>query len=80
MSFDGKYHQELNEGDSLHVTMSIYPVPSICATDQIQDWFDSLGECLHWNVRKQQKNFETDLASLDSQEVAAALEDDKANA
>jgi hypothetical protein len=47
---------------------------------QIQDWFDSLGECLHWNVRKQQKNFETDLASLDSQEVAAALEDDKANA
>lgn len=40
---------------SLRVTTSIYPVPSICAQDQISDWFDSLAECLHWNVRKSQK-------------------------
>ena len=40
---------------SLHVTTSIYPVPSICAQDQISDWFASLAECLHWNVRKKQK-------------------------
>lgn len=40
---------------SLRVTTSIYPVPSICAQDQISDWFDSLAECLHWNVRKRQK-------------------------
>lgn len=59
---------------SLQVTTSIYPVPSICAQDQISDWFDSLAECLHWNVRKRQKHFEelSDLAhskyedSLDS--------------
>lgn len=30
-------------------------MPSICAQDQISDWFDSLAECLHWNVRKSQK-------------------------
>ena len=43
---------------SLHVTTSIYPVPSICAQDQISDWFASLAECLHWNVRKKQKHLE----------------------
>ncbi|XP_055601315.1 NAD kinase-like isoform X2 [Uranotaenia lowii] len=55
VSFDGRNRQELLHGDSLHVTTSIYPVPSICAQDQISDWFDSLAECLHWNVRKRQK-------------------------
>ena len=48
----------LEHGDSLHVTTSIYPVPSICAQDQISDWFASLAECLHWNVRKKQKHFD----------------------
>lgn len=43
---------------SLRVTTSIYPVPSICAQDQISDWFDSLAECLHWNVRKGQKSLD----------------------
>uniref|UniRef100_A0A336KA94 NAD(+) kinase n=1 Tax=Culicoides sonorensis TaxID=179676 RepID=A0A336KA94_CULSO len=55
VSFDGRSRQELRHGDSLRVTTSIYPVPSICAQDQISDWFDSLAECLHWNVRKRQK-------------------------
>jgi hypothetical protein len=26
--------------------------------DQITDWFDSLAECLHWNVRKKQKHLD----------------------
>ena len=71
VSFDGRKRQELCHGDSLRVTTSIYPIPSICAQvrknwdseifscfcnaifsqDQITDWFDSLAECLHWNVR-----------------------------
>ncbi|KAH8421068.1 hypothetical protein KR222_009704 [Zaprionus bogoriensis] len=55
VSFDGRNDQELNHGDNLRVTTSIYPVPSICAQDQISDWFDSLAEGLHWNVRKRQK-------------------------
>ncbi|XP_050522732.1 NAD kinase-like isoform X2 [Daktulosphaira vitifoliae] len=64
VSFDGRNQQELCADDSLRVTTSIYPVPSICAQDQISDWFDSLAECLHWNVRKRQKHFEelSDLA------------------
>lgn len=36
----------------------MYPVPSICSQDQISDWFDSLAECLHWNVRKRQKHLD----------------------
>ncbi|XP_030380258.1 NAD kinase-like isoform X3 [Scaptodrosophila lebanonensis] len=55
VSFDGRNDQELHHGDSLRVTTSIYPVPSICSQDQITDWFDSLAEGLHWNVRKRQK-------------------------
>lgn len=43
---------------SLRITTSVYPVPSICSEDQISDWFDSLGECLHWNVRKRQKHLD----------------------
>ncbi|XP_022256169.1 NAD kinase-like isoform X2 [Limulus polyphemus] len=58
VSFDGRHQQELKVGDSLKVTMSIYPVPSICAQDQISDWFDSLAECLHWNVRRKQRQFD----------------------
>lgn len=66
------------------MTTSIYPVPSICAQDQISDWFDSLAECLHWNVRKRQKHLDelTDLThsssndTLDSLEQAELLEKD----
>jgi len=64
VSFDGRKRQELCHGDSLRVNTSIYPIPSICAQDQISDWFDSLAECLHWNVRKKQKHLDelTDLS------------------
>merc|ERR1712241_314470 len=55
VSFDGRRRQELEHGDSLHVTTSIYPVPSICSQDQISDWFASLADCLHWNERKKQR-------------------------
>jgi len=58
VSFDGRKRQELCHGDSLRVTTSIYPIPSICAQDQISDWFDSLAECLHWNVRKKQNKLD----------------------
>ncbi|KAK3854917.1 hypothetical protein Pcinc_038647, partial [Petrolisthes cinctipes] len=58
VSFDGRHQQELMVGDSLRVTTSIYPVPSICAEDQIADWFASLDECLRWNDRKRQRHFD----------------------
>lgn len=37
------------------VVTSSCPVPSINNTGHVTDWFDSLAECLHWNVRKEQK-------------------------
>ncbi|XP_011161167.1 NAD kinase isoform X3 [Solenopsis invicta] len=78
VSFDGRNRQELRHGDSLKVTTSIYPVPSICATDQITDWFDSLAECLHWNVRKRQKHLDelSDLAHSSSNDTLDSLDRD----
>ncbi|XP_030768014.1 NAD kinase-like isoform X2 [Sitophilus oryzae] len=76
VSFDGRNRQELVHGDSLRVTTSIYPVPSICAHDQITDWFDSLAECLHWNVRKRQKHLDelTDLTHSSSNDTLDSLD------
>ncbi|XP_025413247.1 NAD kinase-like isoform X5 [Sipha flava] len=73
VSFDGRNQQELCADDSLRVTTSIYSVPSICAQDQITDWFDSLAECLHWNVRKRQKHFE-ELSDLTHSKYDDALD------
>ncbi|KAK9745430.1 ATP-NAD kinase N-terminal domain [Popillia japonica] len=76
VSFDGRNRQELLHGDSLRVTTSIYPLPSICAQDQISDWFDSLAECLHWNVRKRQKHLDelTDLTHSSSDDTLDSIE------
>ncbi|XP_065133165.1 NAD kinase b isoform X1 [Paramisgurnus dabryanus] len=54
VSFDGRKRQEIRHGDSIKITTSCYPVPSICCHDLVYDWFESLAECLHWNVRKKQ--------------------------
>lgn len=40
---------------SIHITTSIYPVPCVNSDNQIADWFGSLAECLHWNVRQRQR-------------------------
>ncbi|XP_035207643.1 NAD kinase-like isoform X3 [Stegodyphus dumicola] len=76
VSFDGRNRQELRHGDSLRVTMSIYPIPSICAQDQISDWFDSLAECLHWNVRKKQRQLDeySDLVHSSSSDTIDSLD------
>ncbi|XP_075676368.1 NAD kinase-like isoform X1 [Dermatophagoides pteronyssinus] len=73
VSFDGRNRQEIKVGDSVRVTTSIYPVPSICSEDQISDWFDSLAECLHWNVRQKQKQFDeySDLIHSSSSSVSS---------
>ncbi|KAF8793222.1 NAD kinase-like isoform X3 [Argiope bruennichi] len=78
VSFDGRKRQELRHGDSLRVTMSIYPIPSICAQDQISDWFDSLAECLHWNVRKRQKQLD-EYSDLVHSTSSSLLLDDEPN-
>ena len=67
----------INFLSSLHVTTSIYPVPSICAQDQISDWFASLAECLHWNVRKKQKAMD-ELSDL-SRSSSMAIENESSS-
>uniref|UniRef100_A0A3B4A4Q0 NAD(+) kinase n=1 Tax=Periophthalmus magnuspinnatus TaxID=409849 RepID=A0A3B4A4Q0_9GOBI len=54
VSFDGRKRQEIQHGDCIKITTSCYPVPSICCYDLVYDWFESLAQCLHWNVRKRQ--------------------------
>uniref|UniRef100_A0A2K6RHY7 NAD(+) kinase n=1 Tax=Rhinopithecus roxellana TaxID=61622 RepID=A0A2K6RHY7_RHIRO len=58
VSFDGRKRQEIRHGDSISITTSCYPLPSICVRDPVSDWFESLAQCLHWNVRKKQTHFE----------------------
>lgn len=58
VSFDGRKRQEIRHGDSISITTSCYPLPSICVRDPVSDWFESLAQCLHWNVRKKQSQFE----------------------
>jgi len=54
-SFDGGARTHLRKDDRLTVTTSAFPFPVICADHPVTDWFDSLAQCLHWNVRKLQK-------------------------
>jgi NAD+ kinase len=53
-SVDGRNCTELKLGYHLTITTSEFPVPSICRSDQINDWFEGLATCLHWNQRQKQ--------------------------
>ena len=53
--FDGQRRQRLERGDSLKVSMSPHPMPTINKNDQTDDWFLSLGRCLSWNERIEQR-------------------------
>ncbi|XP_010269060.1 PREDICTED: NAD kinase 2, chloroplastic-like isoform X2 [Nelumbo nucifera] len=55
VSFDGKRRQQLSRGDSVRISMSEHPLPTINKSDQTGDWFRSLIRCLNWNERLDQK-------------------------
>ena len=55
VSMDGRNKQQLYPGDSVSISSSEWPVPTICSTDQSKDWFQSLHSMLNWNDRKAQK-------------------------
>ncbi|CAI5987727.1 unnamed protein product [Closterium sp. NIES-65] len=59
VSFDGKKRQQLSRGDSVRISMSAHPVPTVNKRDQTDDWFASLVRCLNWNERMEQKGFNT---------------------
>ncbi|XP_042806534.1 NAD kinase isoform X1 [Panthera leo] len=68
VSFDGRKRQEIRHGDSISITTSCYPLPSICVRDPVSDWFESLAQCLHWNVRKKQAYFEEEEEEEDEED------------
>ncbi|XP_052226903.1 NAD kinase-like isoform X4 [Dreissena polymorpha] len=72
VSFDGRNRQEIHQGESVRITTAQFPLPAVCAKDQIEDWFDRLGECLHWNVRKTQKQFVSSDAYSDTSLVSTS--------
>lgn len=55
VSFDGKRRQQLSRGDSVRISMSKHPLPTVNKSDQTGDWFHSLIRCLNWNERQDQK-------------------------
>ncbi|TVU26227.1 hypothetical protein EJB05_28764 [Eragrostis curvula] len=55
VSFDGKRRQQLSRGDSVRISMSQHPLPTVNKYDQTGDWFRSLIRCLNWNERLDQK-------------------------
>ncbi|CAL5391463.1 unnamed protein product [Camellia sinensis] len=55
VSFDGKRRQQLSRGDSVRISMSQHPLPTVNKSDQTGDWFHSLIQCLNWNERLDQK-------------------------
>ncbi|XP_031743379.1 NAD kinase 2, chloroplastic isoform X2 [Cucumis sativus] len=55
VSFDGKRRQQLSRGDSVRISMSRHPLPTVNKSDQTGDWFHSLIRCLNWNERLDQK-------------------------
>ncbi|KAK9757503.1 hypothetical protein RND81_01G166600 [Saponaria officinalis] len=57
VSFDGKRRQQLSRGDSVRISMSQHPLPTVNKSDQTGDWFRSLIRCLNWNERMDQKAF-----------------------
>ncbi|KAH7278763.1 hypothetical protein KP509_38G055200 [Ceratopteris richardii] len=57
VSFDGKRRQQLSRGDSVRISMSQHPLPTVNKSDQTDDWFQSLVRCLNWNERLEQKAF-----------------------
>ncbi|XP_053775946.1 NAD kinase isoform X1 [Desmodus rotundus] len=68
VSLDGRKRQEIRHGDSISITTSCYPLPSICVRDPVSDWFESLAQCLHWNVRKRQAHFAEEEAEEEEEE------------
>ncbi|XP_030524309.1 NAD kinase 2, chloroplastic isoform X2 [Rhodamnia argentea] len=55
VSFDGKRRQQLSRGDSVRISMSQHPLPTVNKCDQTGDWFRSLIRCLNWNERLDQR-------------------------
>mmetsp|Transcript_63619 Transcript_63619/g.143509 ORF Transcript_63619/g.143509 Transcript_63619/m.143509 type:complete len:471 (+) Transcript_63619:191-1603(+) len=55
VSFDGARQAQLRPGDSLQVTMSKNPLPTVNKVDSTVDWFGGIASAFHFNERAMQK-------------------------
>ena len=88
-SVDGRANTELKHGHQITLTTSKFPLPSICRNDQLNDWFEGLATCLHWNERQKQlplnscylesqsNSFSSSKSSLSSSSLKQASDGDK---
>jgi hypothetical protein len=54
-------------------------VPSICRFDQLGDWFESLANILHWNLRKSQLNLDRDSQESQLDDYSQTQDDNHRN-
>ena len=47
-SIDGRVNVRLTHASQVIVTASQYPVPFVCRSDQVNEWFEALATCLNW--------------------------------
>ncbi|RHY34192.1 hypothetical protein DYB32_001099 [Aphanomyces invadans] len=73
-SFDGKVRVEMKSGDTLHVRVSTFPLPSVCNLNENEDWFASVKSNLNWNQRKEMKPFFPNAAPTSSSSSVDGLE------
>ena len=64
---------------SVRITTSVYPVPVICRFDQLGDWFESLADILHWNLRKSQLSLNRDQNLQNYEESFGANDEGKSD-
>jgi NAD+ kinase len=63
VAVDGKDRIELNRGDTIKVSVSQYPLPTITKRSVTDDWFRSVNGALQWNKRLEQKALTTTSSS-----------------
>jgi len=51
VSFDGRSRKRLDANESLIITTSPYPFPSVAKSSVIIEWFKDLANIFHWNDR-----------------------------
>lgn len=63
---------------SVKITTSVYPVPMICRVDQLDDWFSSLADILHWNLRKPQSKLSPERHDRINDDSSSSSDENKA--
>eukprot|EP00929_Paragymnodinium_shiwhaense_P020101 TRINITY_DN13506_c0_g1_i1.p1 TRINITY_DN13506_c0_g1~~TRINITY_DN13506_c0_g1_i1.p1 ORF type:complete len:688 (-),score=121.77 TRINITY_DN13506_c0_g1_i1:80-2035(-) len=70
LAVDGKDLVDLGRGDCVEVSVSPYPLATICRASETDDWFRSVNEALQWNLRREQKELAAGFSNSDGRKGA----------